>query len=155
VNLGITTLLLRTFGDIVDGGPLSGAEVGRRSIRRVVMTKRPIPVSNAAPLVRNFVDGLGSAAELAVLLFTKISVELENKTEENDTRTLTGEFPPGAEPRTVKMIAESLFFLLSLTKVIRPKRTNCAAISAASSLPTTDVKSQSHSSAVTAAKQYL
>ena len=69
--------------------------------------------------------------------------------------TETGELPPGAEPRTVKMIAESLFFRLSLTRVMRPKRTNCAAISAASSRPTTEVKSQSHSNAWTAWKQYL
>ena len=40
------------------------------------------------------------------------------------------------------MMAESLFLRLSLTSVIRPKRTNWAAISAASSRPTTDVKSQ-------------
>ena len=53
------------------------------------------------------------------------------------------------------MMAESLFFRLSETRVMRPNRTNCAAISAASSLPMTDVKSHSHSKAVTAAKQCL
>jgi hypothetical protein len=52
------------------------------------------------------------------------------------------------------MIAESLFFRLSLTSAMSPKRTNCAPISAASSRPTTEVKSQSHSSAATAWKQY-
>lgn len=61
----------------------------------------------------------------------------------------------GTEPRTVKMIAESLFLRLSETRVMRPKRTNWAAISAASSLPTTLVKSQSHSRAASAMKQCL
>lgn len=65
------------------------------------------------------------------------------------------EFAPPAAPLTVKMIAESLFFRLSETRLMRPNRTNWAAISAASSLPMTDVKSHSHSKAVTAAKQFL
>ena len=59
--------------------------------------------------------------------------------------TLTGEFPPGTEPRMVKMMAELLFFHLSLTRVIRLKQTNCTAISMASSQPMTEVKSQNHS----------
>lgn len=118
------------------------------------MTKRPVPVSNTTPFIRNLVYSLGSAAEFTVLLFIELVIP-KAKQKQYDIRTLTGEFPPGAEPRTVKMIAESLFFLLSLTRVMRPNRTNCAAISAASSLPTTDVKSHSHSRAVTAAKQYL
>jgi len=53
-------------------------------------------------------------------------------------RTLTGEFLPGAEPQTVKMMVESLFLRLSLTRGMRLKRTECAAISAASSQLTTE-----------------
>jgi len=56
-------------------------------------------------------------------------------------------------PLTVKITAESVPLRLSLTRAINPNLTKCAAISAASSRPTIDVKSHSHSSADTAVKQ--
>jgi hypothetical protein len=113
-------------------------------------------VRKPSAFIGNSVDGLCRTAEFSVLLkIRRRKNEGGSFLRRGKRHTLTGELPPGAEPRTVKIIAESLPFRLSLTRVMRPNRTNCAAISAASSLPTTDVKSQSHSRAVTAAKQYL